>query len=120
MSQAVAGGAGPRDLTHERTGVASTMTQGSQSSDAEVIAELRGYPPSLDTKEVAEVLGIVNPAEVSGRLAANQWPGFRIGIQWRMRRSVVQRIMLGLDPWEGEEKRVNQRRSGESERDRPH
>ncbi len=106
--------AGSADLTHERTGVASTMTQGSQSSDADVIPELRGYPPSLDTKEVAEVLGIVNPAEVSGRLADNQWPGFRVGIQWRMRRSVVQRIMLGLDPWEGAEKRLNQPRSGES------
>jgi hypothetical protein len=99
---------------HGRTSVASIMTHGSQASDTEVIPELRAYPPSLDTKEVAEVLGIVNPAEVSGRLAGNQWPGFRIGIQWRMRRSVVQRIMLGLDPWEGQENRVNQPRSAES------
>lgn len=94
--------------------MASTMTQESQSSDVGLIPELQGYPPSLDTREVAEVLGIVNPAEVSGRLAANQWPGFRIGIQWRMRRSVVQLIMLGLDPWEGREPRANQPRSADS------
>lgn len=98
----------------ERTGAASAMTDGSQSPDAAVIPELRGYPPSLDTREVAEVLGIINHAEVSGRLAANQWPGFRVGIQWRMRRSVVQRIMLGQDPWESHEKRVNQPRSADN------
>lgn len=78
-----------------------------EDGDDGVISELRHLPASLDTRQVAEVLNIVNQAEVSGRLSADQWPGFRVGVQWRMRRSVVQRIMLGLDPWEGQ-RRPNQ------------
>lgn len=73
----------------------------------DVIPDLRGYPPSLSTRDAAEVLNIINQAEVSSRLVAGEWPGFRVGIQWRMRRSVVQAIMLGDDPWQGRPRRPN-------------
>lgn len=67
--------------------------------EGDAIPELAGYPPSLTTRQVAEVMGLTSPAAVSQRLEDKTWPGFKVGTSWRMRRSVVQAIMLGHDPW---------------------
>lgn len=75
------------------------MTESQPASGADVIPELADYPPALDTAQVAEVLGIADSGWVSSQLFNNRWPGFRVGRDWRMRRSVVQRIMLGQDPF---------------------
>jgi hypothetical protein len=78
---------------------AITLTESQPASGADIIPELVDYPPSLDTAQVAQVLGIGNVGDVSQRLANGVWPGFKVGRDWRMRRSVVQRIMLGQDPF---------------------
>ena len=76
-----------------------TVTESQPVPGADVIPELADYPPALDTAQVAEVLGIADSGWVSSQLFNKRWPGFRVGRDWRMRRSVVQRIMLGQDPF---------------------
>lgn len=82
-------------------GSAQVADDGSEGRGEEgsVIPELAGFPPSLTTRQVAEVMGLTSPASVSQRLEDRTWPGFKVGTSWRVRRSVVQAIMLGQDPW---------------------
>lgn len=75
------------------------MTESQPAPGADTIPELAEYPLSLDTAQVAEVLGITDSGWVSEQLFHKRWPGFKVGRDWRMRRSVVQRIMLGQDPF---------------------
>lgn len=70
-----------------------------ECEEGSVIPELAGFPPSLTTRQVAEVMGLPSPAAVSQHLQDGTWPGFKVGTSWRVRRSVVQAIMLGQDPW---------------------
>ena len=64
----------------------------------EVIPELAAYPPSMKTEQVAQVLNIAKVYDVGRYLNSQVWPGFKVGRSWRMRRSVVQQIMLGQYP----------------------
>lgn len=75
------------------------MTESQPAAGADIIPELAEYPPALDTAQVAEVLGVTDSGWVSEQLFHKKWPGFKVGRDWRMRRSVVQRIMLGQDPF---------------------
>lgn len=69
-----------------------------QHDDDALIPELRDYAPSLNTDETALVLGLDRQA-VSRLLQKGELPGFRVGGRWRVRRSELQKVMLGQ--WEG-------------------
>lgn len=75
------------------------MTESQPATGADVIPELANYPAVLDTAQVAKLLSIADSGWVSEQLSKKRWPGFKVGRDWRMRRLVVQRIMLGQDPF---------------------
>lgn len=60
----------------------------------DVLPELRPFGPIMGTHEVAEILGI-NAATASRLCAAGDLPAFRVGRQWKVRRSELQRVILG-------------------------
>ncbi|GMA42399.1 helix-turn-helix domain-containing protein [Mobilicoccus caccae] len=68
------------------------MTQ--PNTDLDTIPELRAYPLMMTTADVAEVLNL-RPVAVMRLLNRKALPGTKIGSQWRIRRSDVQRIILG-------------------------
>lgn len=65
--------------------------------DNDVLPELQGYGLSLTTAEAAEVLNL-DRARVGQLLSKGELPGYRVGGRWRLRRSDIQRVMLG--EWE--------------------
>lgn len=68
--------------------------------DDALIPELRDFAPSLTTDEASVLLGMDRSA-VSRLLHQGQLPGFRVGGRWRIRRSELQKVMLGQ--WKGPE-----------------
>lgn len=64
----------------------------------EIIPELVGYPDVLDTAQVAAALRLRDRRASEFLLRTGKLPGFRVGNQWRMRRTALQDVMTGK--WE--------------------
>lgn len=70
-------------------------TQGAADPNTEqVIPELAGFGPSLSVDDVAKVLGLA-PRSVRTMAVRGELPAFKIGRVWRVRRSVLEQLMLG-------------------------
>ncbi len=60
--------------------------------DNDVLPELAGYPQVMTSKEVSEVLRL-SPQSTARLLRSGGLPGFRVGGEWRCRRSDIQALM---------------------------
>ncbi len=60
----------------------------------ELLPELQGYPLSLDTDQLCEVLNLDRQTALK-LLNNGGLPGFKVGRQWRSWRSEVQAVIQG-------------------------
>lgn len=59
-----------------------------------LLPELEGYPLSLDTEQLCEVLNLDRQNAVL-LLSQGRLPGFKVGRQWRSWRADVQAVIQG-------------------------